>query len=137
MGQPGVTELPVGAEGEGGDPGQAAGQEQQAGVGDAAPGAVAETEGGEARQVGRLADSRYRLWSVTSLHSKRWMAVRAGSCWPSQLDTMWSVRFGHPPRLREVEMAVSGLGPVTSSLRLCDGEHLHPVDAPALGFGHD
>ena len=64
------------------------------------------------------------------------MAARAGSCWPSQLDTMWSIRFGHPPRLREVEMAVSGLGPVTSSLRLCDGEHLHPVDAPALGFGH-
>ena len=83
-----------------------------------------------------MADSRYRLWSVTSLHSERWMAARAGSCWSSQLDTMWSIRFGHPPRLREVEMAVSGLGPVTSSLRLCDGEYLHPVDAPALGFGH-
>ena len=40
-GQPGVTELPAGAEGEGGEPGQAAGQEQQAGVGDAAPGAAA------------------------------------------------------------------------------------------------
>ena len=79
--------------------------------------------------------NRPRLRSVTSLHSERWTAARAGSCWPSQLDTMWSVRFGHPLRLREVEMAVSGLGPVTSSLRLCDGEHLHPVDAPALGFG--
>ena len=41
VGQPGVTELPAGAEGEGGEPGQAAGQEQQAGVGDAAPGVAA------------------------------------------------------------------------------------------------
>ena len=111
MGQPGVTELPAGAEGEGGEPGQAAGQEQHAGVGDA--GAAAEAEGGEARQ---LVVSRHRLRSVTSLHSERWTAARAGSCWSSQLDTMWSVRFGHPLRLREVEMAVSGLGPVTSSL---------------------
>ena len=48
VGQPGVTELPAGAEGEGGEPGQAAGQEQQAGVGDAAPGVAASTEGGGA-----------------------------------------------------------------------------------------
>ena len=41
VGQPGVTELLAGAEGEGGEPGQAAGQEQQAGVGDAAPGVAA------------------------------------------------------------------------------------------------
>ena len=48
VGQPGVTELLAGAEGEGGEPGQAAGQEQQAGVGDAAPGVAASTEGGGA-----------------------------------------------------------------------------------------
>ena len=111
MGQSGVTTPPPGAEGEGGEPGQAAGHEQQVGAGDV--GAVAEAEGGEGQAVGGQ-PAQAPVWHVLVQREVDGPA-RAGRRRPSMLDTMWSVRFEHPHRLREVMVAASDLVPATSA----------------------